>query len=434
MKASKIWLAEVRRVLLLLAVAAVVGSFVDRSLLFITIGIVAILSHWLLQLWRIQEWLSQPETTPPEGHGIWGDIFDRIYHLRRKEKEGRAQLQATVDYLRDSFASMRDGTVMVDETGAIQWSNAAAHMLLGLRYPEDRGQALLNLVRIPEFHRYFRAADYSSGLLINVGAEADLFLQIDVSHFGEGDRLIFARDVTDITRMEQMRRDFVGNVSHELRTPLTVISGYLDTMLDNTQGIDPKFIKPLKQMSEQSERMESLLKDLLWLSRIESVHNIEKHEPVSVRGILEEMREELSNTHSQCPIDLVIDSEAQILGDYRELYSAISNLILNAIKYSEEGATVTVKWYRQDQQCILSVIDTGQGIAATHLPRVTERFYRVDDSRSSATGGTGLGLAIVKHVAMAHSAQLKIESVQSVGSNFSLVFPAEALCEADASN
>ena len=434
MKASKIWLAEVRRVLLLLAVAAVVGSFVDRSLLFITIGIVAILSHWLLQLWRIQEWLSQPETTPPEGHGIWGDIFDRIYHLRRKEKEGREQLQATVDYLRDSFASMRDGTVMVDETGAIQWSNAAAHSLLGLRYPEDRGQALLNLVRIPEFHRYFRAADYSSGLVINIGVEADLFLQIDVSHFGEGDRLIFARDVTDITRMEQMRRDFVGNVSHELRTPLTVISGYLDTILDNAQGMDPKFIKPLKQMSEQSERMENLLKDLLWLSRIESVHNIEKHEPVSVRGILEEMREELSNTHSRCPIDIVIDSDTMILGDYRELYSAISNLILNAIKYSAEEATVTVRWYRQDQQCVLSVIDTGQGIAATHLPRLTERFYRVDDSRSSATGGTGLGLAIVKHVAMAHSAQLTIESVQGVGSNFSLIFPPEALSEADQSN
>jgi two-component system phosphate regulon sensor histidine kinase PhoR len=428
-KGSKVWLTEARRVLLWLAGAAVVGSFFDQSLLLLTIVIFAILTHWLLQLWRIQEWLSQPETTPPEGRGIWGDIFDRIYHLRRKEKEGRAQLQATVDYLRDSFASMRDGTVMVDETGAIQWSNTAAHELLGLRYPEDRGQALLNLLRIPEFHRYFLAADYSSGLLINIGTEADLFLQIDISHFGEGDRLIFARDVTDITRMEQMRRDFVGNVSHELRTPLTVISGYLETMLDNSNGIDSKFIKPLKQMAEQSARMESLLKDLLWLSRIESVHNIEKHEPVSVRGILEELSEELSNTQSRCPIDIVIDSDTQILGDYRELHSAVSNLILNAIKYSDEGSTVICKWYRQDQQCILSVIDTGPGIAATHLPRLTERFYRVDDSRSSATGGTGLGLAIVKHVAMAHSAGLTIESVQGVGSNFSLVFPPEALCE-----
>lgn len=434
MKVSKVWLSEARRVLLLLAVAAIVGSLVDQLILCVAIAMLAILAHWLLQLWRIQEWLSQPETTPPEGHGIWGDIFDRIYHLRRKEKEGRAQLQATVDYLRDSFASMRDGTVMVDETGAIQWSNAAALALLGLRYPEDRGQALLNLVRIPEFHRYFLAADYSSGLLINIGADADLFLQIDVSYFGEGDRLIFARNVTDITRMEQMRRDFVGNVSHELRTPLTVISGYLDTMLDHADGIDSRFIKPLKQMSEQSERMESLLKDLLWLSRIESVRNIEKHEPVSIRGILEELREELSSTHSRCPIHLEIESDVQVLGDYRELHSAVSNLILNAIKYSDEGSIVTCQWSRQDQRCTLSIIDTGQGIAATHLPRLTERFYRVDDSRSSATGGTGLGLAIVKHVAVAHSAQLNIESVQGVGSNFSLIFPPEVLYEGEAKN
>jgi two-component system phosphate regulon sensor histidine kinase PhoR len=155
---------------------------------------------------------------------------------------------------------------------------------------------------------------------------------------------------------------------------------------------------------------------------------------VSIRGILEELREELSSTHSRCPIHLEIESDVQVLGDYRELHSAVSNLILNAIKYSDEGSIVTCQWSRQDQRCTLSIIDTGQGIAATHLPRLTERFYRVDDSRSSATGGTGLGLAIVKHVAVAHSAQLNIESVQGVGSNFSLIFPPEVLYEGEAKN
>lgn len=422
MGASKVWFAELRRVVIVLLLGMFLGWIFGRPPIGLGLSVCAVLIHWFYQLWRIQEWLSQPETVPPEGYGIWGDVFDRIYHLRRKEKEARQQLQSTVDYLRDSFASMRDGTVMVDEMGAIAWSNEAAERLLGLRYPDDSGQAILNLVRVPEFHKYFLALDYSQSLLINIGGEVDLFLQIDVTRFGEGERLVFARDITNVTRMEQMRRDFVANVSHELRTPLTVITGYLGTILDNSENLEPRYIKPLQQMSQQSARMESLLKDLLWLSRIESVRNIEQHEPVDITGMLEEIRDELNNSHPDRTVDLEILCSAKISGDLRELHSAVSNLVQNAIKYSPDSAPVIVRWERVDNQCHLSVRDSGGGIAPAHLPRLTERFYRVDDSRSSATGGTGLGLAIVKHVAVAHNATLDIQSTLGVGSNFVLIF------------
>jgi two-component system phosphate regulon sensor histidine kinase PhoR len=428
-KTSRVWLAELRRVSLLLLAAALAGAVFGRPGLGVGLAVSAILVHWFYQLWRIQVWLSQPETVTPEANGVWGDILDRIYHLRRKEREARQGLQSTVDYLRDSFASMRDGTIMVDSRGSIAWSNEAAEPLLGLRFPEDQGQAILNLIRIPEFHRYFLAGDYSESLQINTGVESELYLQIDISNFGDGDRLVFARDVTRMTRMEQIRRDFVGNVSHELRTPLTVITGYLDTILDNAEGLDPRYIKPLEQMAQQSVRMENLLKDLLWLSRIESVNNIEKHDTVDVIAMLEELREELSGTAEGRVVELEVDCPARVLGDYRELHSAVSNLLLNALKYSPEQSVVTIGWHRKGEECHLTVRDTGQGIAAAHLPRLTERFYRVDDSRSSATGGTGLGLAIVKHVAMAHNARLNIESVVGVGSCFTLVFPCKSVTD-----
>jgi two-component system, OmpR family, phosphate regulon sensor histidine kinase PhoR len=420
---TTVWWVQLRRVVLLLLASVAVGYSLGQPLLAWALASSAIVGHWLLQLWRIQKWLGSPESHPPEGFGIWGDIFDKIYHLRRKEKQAREQLQSTVDYLRDSFASMRDGAVMVDDKGIIQWSNQAAQQLLGLRYPEDSGQRILNLVRLPEFHQYFQAGDYSESLRFSSGGDPEQFLRVEISRFGDGDRLVFVRDVTTVTRMEQMRRDFVGNVSHELRTPLTVISGYLETILDNRSQLASQFVKPLEQMAQQSARMESLLKDLLWLSRIESVSNIEKREPVDIQRLLEELCDELASSHPARSIDVEADCTATVMGNYRELYSAVSNLLLNALKYSPDDSSVSVRWARTDNDhCELSVRDTGQGIAAVHLPRLTERFYRVDDSRSGATGGTGLGLAIVKHVAAAHNAQLEIDSVYGVGSCFTLVF------------
>ncbi len=424
MRLAGSWLLELRRLGFGVAAGGLVGWIFDRPLQGMALVMVAYTGYWLYQLLRVQRWLANPGEAPPEGRGIWGEVYDQIYHLQRRNRESRDRLQSTVDYLQDSFAALRDGIVLVNEEGGIAWNNNAAQDLLGLQYPRDQGQALLNLVRIPEFNKYYLAGNFAEPLVIRLGGETLQVLQFEVTLFGAGDRLIFVRDVTKMARLEQMRRDFVGNVSHELRTPLTVIKGYLDTMLGNSERLDPHYIRPLEQMTQQTVRMENLLKDLLWLSRIESVRSHNQHQLLDMCGMLKELQEELKSSYPERKVELLLESEQRVRGDHKELYSAVSNLVLNAIKYSADATVVTVSWRQQGEQLILSVKDRGIGIAESHLPRVTERFYRVDDSRSSKTGGTGLGLAIVKHVAAAHRASLHIDSQLGQGSVFSLVFPA----------
>ena len=416
------WASEVRSVCLLVLLSALLGWFAGHSLLFVTLCLLVILFYFLLQLRRMHSWLSSPEQAPPESRGLWGDIFDKMYALQRQNLEAHSQLQSTVDYLRDSFSSMRDGVVILDSTGIITWSNDAAETLLGLRYPADKGQGILNLVRAPEFHQYFINEDYTAPLKLETNSNPALFLRMEFTCFGQGDRLMFIRDISKTHHLEQMRKDFVANVSHELRTPLTVISGYLGTMLSAQDSIEPHFRKPLQQMEQQAQRMESLLKDLLWLSRLESIEQVESGEVVDMAGLLQELQAELKSSYPERDIELVLETQHKVAGDHRELYSAVSNLVINALKYSPDDSPVCICWSPLDDKYVLSIIDQGVGIAATHIPRLTERFYRVDDSRSSASGGTGLGLAIVKHVAARHTAELRIESVVGLGSKFILIF------------
>lgn len=417
------WLVELRRLVLLVAVVLALAWPFGYPFESLSAVLLLLLLRWLVQLRRLRRWLETPDLEPPDARGIWGEFYDHLYALRRESRDQRALLQSRLDYLQDSLSSMQDAAVMVTPAGTIEWCNAAAQRLLGLRFPKDRGQALLNLLRLPEFHRYFLADDYSLPLQVRVGSEREQYLQFTVSRFGNNDRLVFARDVTREARLENMRRDFVGNVSHELRTPLTVIKGYLDTLLGQPDALPARLQKPLGQMAQQADRMENLLRDLLWLTRIESLETRSRHEMVNIVQLLRDLRGELATSHPERRVDLDIETEASVRGDFRELYSAISNLVLNAIKYSPHDSCVTVRWLRDEESLRLSVRDQGPGIEASHIPRLTERFYRVDDSRSSRTGGTGLGLAIVKHVAMNHRATLQIDSKPGVGSTFSLCFP-----------
>jgi two-component system phosphate regulon sensor histidine kinase PhoR len=419
---TRSWLAELRKVTLLLAAGAGVGWLLGVPLLGCAAAALLVLTLWFYQLRRIQLWLSEPAGEPPEAGGVWGDIFDQIYHLQRHDREARSQLQSTVTYLRDSFAALRDGAVMVDSRGNIEWSNRAAERLLGLQYPRDRGQALLNLIRAPDFHDYYQGGDFSEPLTLAAPARLDIRLQIEITGFGAGDRLLFARDVTKVLRLEEMRRDFVANVSHELRTPLTVISGYVSTLLDNADTLEPRYLKALQQMSQQAGRMETLLRDLLWLARIEAMEGEEKRDPVDMRALLHEVRQEALAAYPARDIGLALKSDAGIRGDYQQLYSAVSNLVFNALKYSAADQPVAIRWLAQDGAPRLEVEDHGVGIAPEHLPRITERFYRIEASRSSQTGGTGLGLAIVKHVLAAHGARLEVVSEPGRGSTFSAVF------------
>ncbi|QFU76073.1 phosphate regulon sensor histidine kinase PhoR [Halioglobus maricola] len=417
------WLASVFRLIGTVLLAALAGFYFGNPLAWALVAAVLLLVFWSLQLWRLRKWLADSSGSPPDLFGVWGDIVANIYKRQRKAIATEERLQSTVDYLLDSFAAMRDGVVILEGQGALRWCNEAAQRLLALRYPDDIGQAISNIVRVPEFAEYLSTADYSVPLVFETTGEIKHHLQLVVTQFAEGDTLLFVRDVTDVVRTESIRRDFVGNVSHELRTPLTVISGYLGTFMADPDSLPAPYVRAIEQMAGQAARMENLLKDLLWLSRIESTERQDKDDKVDIAALLDELKEEVANTHPGNPLQLDIQCRTKIPGDYRELYSAVSNLVFNAFKYSSEGEPVVASWREDGDVARLDIVDTGIGIDASHFNRLTERFYRVDDSRSSATGGTGLGLAIVKHVAAAHGAHLEIDSKLGKGSTFSLVFP-----------
>lgn len=417
------WRAELRKLLLVLAASGVLGWVTGYTLEMLCIGLSVLSGIWLWQLWLMRRWLQDPDQPPPESGGIWGLVYDTIYGLQRENREARGRLQSTVDYLRSSFASMRDGVLILTQSGAIEWSNDAAEGLLGLQYPRDRGQPVLNLLRWPAFHDYFLKGDFQQPLQIPNDRNSRQILQVEITTFAGGDFLLFFRDVTRVVQMEQMRRDFVGNVSHELRTPLTVFKGYLDTLVSSELFEDPRFQKAAAQMDMQVQRMENLLTDLLWLSRIETVSEDRETEDVNMVAMLEELREELRSSHPDRLVVLELDTTDTVKGNYRELRSAVSNLVINALKYSEDDKPVRVSWVHGDGALVLNVVDAGVGIEEEHIARITERFYRVDESRNARTGGTGLGLAIVKHVAASHRAELIIESEPGRGSRFALHFP-----------
>jgi len=418
------WRAELRKLLLVLAASAAIGWATGLTLEMLCLGLAAVAGTWLFQLGKLRRWLEHPDEEPPEGIGIWGLVYDTIYTLQRENRDARSRLESTVDYLRSSFASMRDGVVILTQSGAIEWCNAASERLLGLQHPRDRGQPVLNLLRWPSFHDYFLRGEFLQPLQVPGALNPRQILQVEITTFAGGDFLIFIRDVTRVVQMEQMRRDFVGNVSHELRTPLTVFRGYLDTLTNTAEMPQERAERALKQMSGQVQRMENLLTDLLWLSRIESVREDRKTEPIDVAALLEELREELASSFPERVVVLDLKTRQPVTGDYSELRSAVSNLAINALKYSEDTDPVELRWERDSDGLLLSVVDHGIGIEEQHLPRLTERFYRVDESRSASTGGTGLGLAIVKHVAAAHRATLRIDSTPGQGSCFALHFAA----------
>jgi len=387
----------------------------------LALGLAVILSLWSYQLLRVHRWMLDPAVKPPEAGGVWGLFLENLYSLQNRNREAQLRLESTLDYLQDSLAAMRDAAVIVDPQENVAWANDSADFLLNINFPTDQGRPLLDLINSIDFREYFATDDYSDPLRVLPEGDRGRCLQFEVARFGVGDRLVFARDVTRTFRLEQMRRDFVGNVSHELRTPLTVMKGYIETLLSLEEFEAARFQKPLEQMGQQALRMENLVTDLLWLSRIEAVETLRKTELIDMPSMITSIIAELQPAFPERAIVLNKESGAAIRGDERELHSALSNLVVNSLKYSD--GDVNVRWWSTEDLAMFSVTDTGMGIESHHLARLTERFYRVDKSRSNAGGGTGLGLAIVKHVANSHQAELTIDSTVGVGSCFSLAFP-----------
>lgn len=419
------WANELQRLACLLIGCFLLGWLLGFPWQGVVVGCAVYLTWNFSQLLRIHAWLTSQDKheEPPELLGLWGAVCDKIYYLQRDQKRIQLQLEADVAYLRSSFSSLSDAVVMVNGHGTIDWCNDAARSILGLRHPQDLGQHLLHLFRDPAFVKYFDSNDYHAGIEVLAPNDVDRTLWVQLTLFGKGDRLVFARDITEVQKLEQVRRDFVSNVSHELRTPLTVINGYIDNFYMFIDKV-PQLELPLQQMSQNAQRMEYLLRDLIDLSRLETLPNEMHSTSVSLsllsKMVVEEAKASLGESQRNIVCD--IEDNISIFGNQLELHSALLNLVVNACKYTLEDDEIYLRCYKNAQGIYFSVEDTGVGIDPIHIPRLTERFYRVDPSRSINTGGTGLGLAIVKHVLMRHDAELLIESSLGLGSVFTCHF------------
>lgn len=414
----------------LLAVCLLMGALTGQYAWMLALGLAVYLGWLLIQLLRLQKWLSlrPAHEAPPVSRGLWGEVFDSLYHLQRYHLRVQARLQAVVEQMQASTAALRDAVVILDRQGSLRWWNKAAETLLGLKMPQDAGQPISNLVRDPRFKSYFERGLYTEPLEMLSPVLRDVHLQFDVIRYGEGEYLLQARNISRLHRLEQMRKDFIANVSHELRTPLTVTNGYLETLLDHAETLPPRWMRPLQQMQQQGARMQALLDDLLWLARLEATDHPADSQPVAVAALLSTIKSDarvLSAGRQR--ITLEADPQLMLQGDETELRSAFSNLLFNAVKYTPAGSEIQIRWWADEQGAHCQVSDTGPGIEARHLPRLTERFYRVDAGRASDSGGTGLGLAIVKHVLLRHGGWLDISSTPGQGSRFTCHFHAARL-------
>lgn len=379
----------------------------------------------LLYLFRLAGWLDDPAGVRlPDGWGAWSDIFSRLYRLRRDDERNRTQLTEWLARFRQAMSLLPDGVVIMDDVLFMEWCNPAAERHLGLKDDRDKGMRVTNLIRSPAFIDYIILGRYEEPLTL---AFRERKLIVQIIPFENRRQILVTHDVTEQERIEMMRRDFIANASHELRTPLTVINGFLEiasTLSDLDPGIRSAH---LKLMTEQGQRMQNLVDDMLTLTRLESVDYPPRLEHVDMSNLLEQILQEARALSAGKHTIKLTNNAPDIHGSADELRSAFGNLISNAVRYTPAGGEINIIWQVTDGGPQLSVQDTGIGIRAEHLNRLTERFYRVDKSRSRETQGTGLGLAIVKHVLLRHDALLVIESQPDLGSNFSVRFPMAAL-------
>ncbi len=390
---------------------------------------VALLAYWVVyQLYYLQktmQWLEDFRLEKvPHGAGTWDLIFAKIYRIAKSGEQQRQQLAETLKDFRSATQAMPDGVVTLDEDNQVIYANEQAEEQLGISNEKDGGRNLINIVRHPDFVAYLNGTDWDKSIVLRGLRDSERVLQLQLIPYGTHQRLLMTRDITQLDRLETTRRDFVANVSHELKTPLTVLSGFLETIreLPVTEAQRNQY---LGLMHAQAHRMENIVEDLLVLSKLESTNAPAQEDSIDMREMMDRLTTDANTiSRSQHHIECTAASSAKLIGAEDELASAFSNLVSNAIRYTPAGGTIRLTWSINPEGCaVFSVEDTGPGIEPQHLPRLTERFYRVDRSRSRETGGTGLGLAIVKHVATRHQATLLIDSEVGKGSCFSMVFP-----------
>ncbi|MDB9894366.1 MAG: phosphate regulon sensor histidine kinase PhoR [Reinekea forsetii] len=420
-----------RQLTLSLVGAAILGAFFGYPWIFLAVSAIGYLIWISYQQHRLIAWLiSGARKTPPEAVGLWGVIFDHLYRVQRDHRKQVGNYREVVQRMRSSTEALADGIMLLDDNGHIQWWNSAARDLLNLR-KEDSGQMLINLLREPKFIKFYRKNLHREPITLANPARLNSHIQVMMTVFGKGERLIVLRDVTRLQQLELMRQDFVANASHELKTPLTVLKGHLENILSFADNLSPPVTKALHSMSNQTRRMNNLVTDLLMLTRLDAATSSTEGQAIDVAPMLDQIQSdalELSGDNAH-QISVECQSSCQLLGSPELIRSALNNLVFNAVHYSPAGSRIDICWKKTARGAVLSVADQGRGIEQHHIPRLTERFYRVDSGRSSEAGGTGLGLAIVKHALQHHDARLDISSRSNRGSVFSCIFPEERLID-----
>ncbi len=415
-----------------LFVAFLLGLITGRMALCfaLVLGIYAFVQHWNLS--RVERWLRfrrvQP---PPDINGPWGEVVAIVSRIYRRKQYHRSRVIELLREFRRLTSAMPEGGVLLGPENEILWFNGRAGEWLGLRRKRDFGIRITNLVRHPDFVEYLQTGSPPSGVVVHDPVQGGgRWLSFHIVRTDTGVRqLLIVRDVSREQQLQAMRKDFVANASHELRSPLTVISGYLDALADD-EKLDATWSSPVLEMRRQAERMSTIINDLLELSKLESGDTPKDDQPVDVGGMLALLRKEVlqSEQHPK-NVDLKLDSDALLLGAESEVHSIVSNLLSNAVKYTPPEGEIGLRWWTDDDGAHISVRDTGVGIAAEHIPRLTERFYRVDPGRARSMGGSGLGLAIVKHALQRHGGTLRIKSREGAGSTFTCDFPPERIVE-----
>ncbi|HEX5207945.1 MAG TPA: phosphate regulon sensor histidine kinase PhoR [Steroidobacteraceae bacterium] len=422
--ATQAWWFAAGRLVGTIATGLIVGAFLGRIWAGLACALTIHLAWQLTVLFRVDWWLRHRSLAdPPDIRGVWGEIISQVVRLHRRKRFHKQRFVQLMRQLQSSTAALPNGVVILNPQREIVWFNRMAGRLLDLRRTADLGLRIENLLREPEFARYLKLEDYSSPVVIRRATREDSYLSLQIVPYGDGQQLLLAEDVSQQMRLEAVRRDFVANASHELRSPLTVVSGYLET-LSQDPALDRELVGPVAEMRRQAERMTSIIHDLLELSRLEQKGESVVGEPIEVAALLALLRKDvLARPVHPREVRVRIDSEAMLLGEEPEVHSAFSNLVDNAAKYTPAEGAIEMRWWVDEDGGHFSVTDTGIGIPPEHIPRLTERFYRVDQGRSRATGGSGLGLAIVKHVLQRHGAELEVRSALGKGSTFSCHFP-----------
>jgi two-component system phosphate regulon sensor histidine kinase PhoR len=413
-----------------IAISLVAGAFFGRPFLVLSLGLLAFLFWHYRALAGFLDYARHgADDNVPNLPGVVNELIREFNTLRDLYRQREEMLTDLLARFREAATALPDAVVVAGSDGRIEWANTRAAQYFGIRWPDDVGQYIVNLVRHPDLVEVLqRQPDVARQDVVEVPSPQDENLQLEVriSMYGNGRCMLVARDITELQRLNRMRRDFIANASHELRSPLTVVSGYLEAIEEDIERCPPEWKGKVAQMRSQAARMQRLIDDLLQLSSLESAPEHSPMDDVAVPDLAESICRAARAMEGGAALEITLeaDPELWLKGSQRDLYSAFSNVVFNAVQYTPAGGSVHVRWARAGSGAVFEVRDTGEGIAAEHIPRLTERFYRVDQSRSRERGGTGLGLAIVKHALARHEATLEVESRPGQGSLFRCRFPA----------